>query len=133
MQRVHLIPNGTGIDGFVHHDPGISGYVLSLVPAPAFMPGDLNGDDMVNFGDLTPFVLALTDTAAYDAMFPELVDTRVGRCDTSGDSACNFGDLTPFVNLLTGEPGSSSAIPEPSMVLLAVAAGVLLVPKRLRC
>jgi hypothetical protein len=92
--------------------------------------GDLNGDGAINFGDLSPFVLALTDVPAYDEMFPELVDSRVARCDTSGDGSCNFGDLTPFVNLLTGGPASSSAVPEPASALLMAAAGIVLAMTR---
>jgi hypothetical protein len=86
-----------------------------LPPLPTETPGDLNGDDLVNFGDLSPFVKALTDIPGYEAMFPGL--DRVARCDVSGDGLCNFGDLTPFANLLTGGPGigaGMSAVPEPS-------------------
>jgi hypothetical protein len=78
--------------------------------------GDLNGDGAINFGDLTPFVKALTDPDGYATMFPGL--DRVARCDTSGDGACNFADLTPFVELLSGSPASGRAVPEPSTVLL---------------
>jgi hypothetical protein len=74
-------------------------------------PGDLNGDGAINFGDLTPFVLALTDIPAYEDTYPQL--DRVELCDVSGDNLCNFGDLTPFVNLLTGA-ASGTAVPEPS-------------------
>jgi hypothetical protein len=86
------------------------------------LPGDLNDDGMVNFGDLSPFVLALTDIPAYEVMFP---GDRIARCDVSGDGMCNFGDLTPFAELLTGAAGShhQAAVPEPSawaFVVLAV-------------
>jgi hypothetical protein len=73
--------------------------------------GDLNGDGEVNFGDLTPFVTALTDIPAYESMYPGL--DRVALCDVSGDGACNFGDLTPFANLLTAEGAQSTSVPEP--------------------
>jgi len=33
QQNIHLVPDGTRLDGFVNHDPGLSGYVLSHVPA----------------------------------------------------------------------------------------------------
>jgi hypothetical protein len=81
-----------------------------------FVPGDLNGDGIVNFGDLTPFVKALTDIPGYEVMFPGL--DRTGLCDVSGDGTCNFGDLTPFVSLLTAE-ASGNAVPEPSAMPLS--------------
>jgi hypothetical protein len=87
---------------------------VEYVTGPGVLPGDLNGDNLVNFGDLSPFVLALTDVPAYDAMFPDLAATRVDRCDTSGDSMCNFGDLSPFVAILTGGSSRASAVPEPA-------------------
>jgi hypothetical protein len=94
-------------------------------PMPAVIVGDLNGDAAVNFGDLSPFVKALTDIPGYETMFPGL--DRVARCDTSGDAMCNFGDLSPFVALLTGGPGNSaSAVPEPSVVGLALLAALAL-------
>jgi hypothetical protein len=83
--------------------------------------GDLNGDGVVNFADLCPFTKALTDLAAYEAMFPNL--DRVARCDTSGDGKCNFGDLAPFVGLLTGGPANVSAVPEPSTAVLLIGLG----------
>jgi hypothetical protein len=94
------------------------------------LPGDLNGDGQINFGDLTPFVTALTDPAAYETMFPEL--DRVARCDASGDGMCNFSDLTPFVALLTGGSAGGSAVPEPAtigFVILLIAINVM----RIRC
>jgi hypothetical protein len=94
----------------------------STVSVPTSLPGDLNGDNVVDFGDLTPFVTALTDTANYQAMYPAL--DRVARCDTSGDGQCSFADIVPFVGLLNGSSpfANTAAIPEPSsLVLLGVA------------
>jgi hypothetical protein len=90
-------------------------------------PGDLNGDDLVNFADLSPFVKALTDIPGYEAMFPGL--DRVARCDVSGDGQCNFGDLSPFAALLSGGAGaagaSAQAVPEPAAVMLIGAAAFI--------
>jgi hypothetical protein len=80
------------------------------------MAGDLNGDDRVDFADLTPFVRALADPADYAAMFPGL--DRVARCDTSGDGSCTFADLTPFVSLLAGgaeRAHGAQTVPEPTI------------------
>jgi hypothetical protein len=94
------------------------------------MPGDLNGDGLVNFADLTPFVKALTDIPGYEAMFPGL--DRVARCDVSGDGLCNFGDLTPFADLLTGAPGAGAAVPEPSCTVLLMAVALTAMLWRVR-
>jgi len=65
---------------------------------PPFAKGDLNCDGQVNFGDINPFVLALTNPAGYAAQFPNC-DIMLG--DINGDGLVNFGDINPFVRLLT--------------------------------
>jgi hypothetical protein len=90
----------------------------AILSGDAGEAGDLNDDGEINFGDLTPFVMALTDIPAYEAAYPGV--DRVARCDVSGDGMCNFGDLTPFADLLTGGPGSGSAVPEPASAWLLV-------------
>jgi hypothetical protein len=62
-------------------------------------PGDMNCDDAVNFGDINPFVLALTDAAGYMAAYPTC---HYMNADVNGDGAVNFGDINPFVALLSG-------------------------------
>ncbi len=62
-------------------------------------PGDLNCDCTVDFGDINPFVLALTDPSAYVAMYP---DCDMMNADVNGDGAVDFGDINPFVELLIG-------------------------------
>jgi hypothetical protein len=66
---------------------------------PLQQPGDLNCDHNVNFGDINPFVLALTSPAQYALSFPDC-DIMLG--DINGDGNVNFGDINPFVALLTG-------------------------------
>ena len=60
--------------------------------------GDLNCDFAIDFGDINPFVLALTNPAGYAAAFP-LCD--IGNGDINGDGRVDFGDINPFVRLLT--------------------------------
>ncbi len=62
------------------------------------LPGDLNCDDEVSFGDINPFVLALTNPAAYAATYP---DCDIMLADINGDDSVDFGDINPFVQLLT--------------------------------
>ncbi len=62
-------------------------------------PGDLNCDGTADFGDINPFVLALSDPAGYVAMFPFC---SIMNGDINGDGIVDFGDINPFVALLTG-------------------------------
>ncbi|MEW6252738.1 MAG: hypothetical protein AB1716_19045 [Planctomycetota bacterium] len=61
--------------------------------------GDLNCDDVVNFDDINPFVLALTDPAAYAIAYP---NCPFENRDINGDGLFNFDDINPFVALLGG-------------------------------
>ncbi len=61
--------------------------------------GDLNCDDLINNGDIEPFVLAVTLPAYYAAVFP---DCDITLADTNGDGLTNNGDIDAFVALLGG-------------------------------
>jgi hypothetical protein len=64
--------------------------------------GDLNCDGTVSFADINPFVLYLSDSAAWQSAYPD--------CPlTNGDINCDgtygqwsFDDINPFVALLSG-------------------------------
>jgi hypothetical protein len=73
-------------------------YATYLRCRPAELSGDLNGDAIVNFFDIDPFLLALLEPAAYAAAFPALDATCAG--DVDGDGELNFFDIDPFVALL---------------------------------
>ena len=62
-------------------------------------PGDLNCDGAVNFDDINPFVLALSDPAGYHSAYP---NCNIMNGDINGDGLVNFDDINPFVALLTG-------------------------------
>jgi uncharacterized membrane protein len=70
-----------------------------LTPLNPGIAGDLNCDALVNFGDINPFVLALTDPAAYQQVFPTC---SAMNADINGDGNADFGDINPFVALLAG-------------------------------
>ena len=76
-----------------------SATVLNVTLSRPFLVGDLNCDGNVDFGDINPFVLALTNPAGYAVQYPNC-DIRLG--DMNGDGICDFGDINPFVRLLTG-------------------------------
>jgi hypothetical protein len=66
------------------------------------LAGDLNCDGNVDFGDINPFVLFLSNFATWQAEYP---DCRPENGDINGDGAYpSFGDINPFVALLTGPP-----------------------------
>ncbi len=61
--------------------------------------GDLNCDGLVNFDDINPFVLILSDPQAWQRQYP--------RChrlngDCNADGQVNFNDINAFVTLLSG-------------------------------
>ncbi len=77
---------------------------LTTVPDEQFITvlldraGDLNCDGVIDFGDINPFVDALTNRPYYDATWPGCIV----HGDIDGDDAVGFGDINPFVDLLLG-------------------------------
>jgi serine protease AprX len=71
----------------------------AMVPAPT-TPGDLNCDDAVDFGDINPFILALSDPTQYLITYANC-DLMNG--DINLDGSVDFSDINPFVHLLTGK------------------------------
>lgn len=64
-----------------------------------FIPGDMNVDGVVNFGDINPFVLALSNPMIYRSTYSMLPSLHG---DINQDGILNFGDINPFVMLLSG-------------------------------
>jgi hypothetical protein len=60
--------------------------------------GDLSCNGVVGFDDINPFVLRLSDPAAYHNAYPNCPDARG---DINGDGGVDFGDINPFVTLLS--------------------------------
>jgi hypothetical protein len=73
--------------------------IWALVPPP-FAVGDMNCDGTVGFGDINPFVLALTNPGGYATAYP---NCNIMNGDINGDGTVGFGDINPFVALLTGK------------------------------
>jgi hypothetical protein len=55
---------------------------------------------VVNAFDIDPFVLALTDPAAYAAVYPYC---NRNLADCNGDGSVDAFDIDPFVALLVGK------------------------------
>ncbi len=73
--------------------------LIGMLCASPALPGDMNCDGTVGFGDINPFVLALTDPAGYAAAYPNC-DPLQG--DLNDNGSLGFEDINPFVALLTG-------------------------------
>lgn len=74
-------------------------YVAVTVSVPdTTIAGDANCDGTVNNFDIDAFVLAITDTDAYEAAYP---DCDIDACDVNGDGTINNFDIDPFVECLT--------------------------------
>ncbi len=63
--------------------------------------GDMNCDGSINFADINPFVLALTNPAAYQAQYP---NCYVKNADINRDTRVDFGDINPFIKRLLQQP-----------------------------
>lgn len=65
---------------------------------PIAIPGDMNDDGVVDFNDVDPYVLALTDRNAYRQQYPNLDPDLSG--DMDGNGRLDFDDIDGFVALL---------------------------------
>jgi 1,4-alpha-glucan branching enzyme len=72
--------------------------VFRFNDAPS-LRGDINCDGVVDFGDINPFVLALSNPTAYAQTYP---CCPLASRDINQDGAFDFGDINPFVSLLSG-------------------------------
>jgi hypothetical protein len=90
-------------------DPGsliealVDDFLLEVVTCtPPLLTGDLNCDGVVDFGDINPFVLCVSDFAAWQALYPDCnpLNADINSDGTYGQGS--FGDINPFVALLTG-------------------------------
>lgn len=66
--------------------------------APPGTPGDMNCDGVLSVGDISGFVLALTNPAGYAAAFP---NCDAAQADLNQDGNVSVGDIGFFVAALT--------------------------------
>jgi hypothetical protein len=62
------------------------------------LPGDMDCDGEIGFGDINPFVLALSNPTAWQSQYP---DCDIMNGDINGDGEFDFKDINPFVLLLS--------------------------------
>lgn len=118
------IPTGAGnVSGIENADGTVGLDVTGMVAAfscihielaggnnpcqPSFTRGDLNCDGLVNPFDIDPFILALTNPAAYHIAFPNC-DINAG--DINCDGLVNPFDIDGFIFCLTN-PGGCAPCP----------------------
>jgi hypothetical protein len=75
-----------------------SNETFRVVAEPVYELGDLDCNGLLDFGDINPFVLALSSPTAYAAAYPECNRTLA---DCNNDDVVDFRDINPFVLLLT--------------------------------
>lgn len=92
----NVIQNNDGGAG-----PGLVGLQLARYPLHAPARGDVNCDGVVDFKDINPFVLALSNPAAYATAFP---NCNLEIADVNCDGVVDFKDINPFVACLSGGP-----------------------------
>ena len=62
-----------------------------------FTLGDVNCDGVISYGDINPFVVALSGASAYNARYPAC---HYLAADCNGDCAVDYGDINAFVHAL---------------------------------
>jgi hypothetical protein len=67
---------------------------------PGLCPGDMDCNGWVDFEDINPFVLAISDPAAYQAAYP---NCNFLNGDCNGDGYVDFDDINPFIVILSGK------------------------------
>jgi hypothetical protein len=108
-------------------ETGADAYQLALTFGAANQPGDMDGNGVVDFADVEPFVLGLNDPLAFANQFG-LPPADRGDMDTDGDF--DFDDINQFAALLA--VSGVQAVPEPSSVVLLIVAVIGLVLGRSR-
>lgn len=105
---VNLIEKGNALTGHVYFD-SCSAIVLNW---PPLCYGDLNCDGSIDFADINPFVLYLSNLSAWETAFPGCsLENGDINCDgTYGQGS--FGDINPFVALMV-QCGQGCACPGP--------------------
>lgn len=74
-------------------------FVRNHIACSCSILGDVNGDGILDFGDINPFVLALTNPGEFYTQYP---NGNWWCADINQDGIVDFGDINPFVALFSG-------------------------------
>jgi hypothetical protein len=88
--------------------PLMGSYCANLTHGCGLCKGDVNGDHWVDFGDINPFVLFMSNPAGWLAAYP---DANPANGDINEDGFVDFGDINPFVSLLASLGGQPYPCP----------------------
>jgi hypothetical protein len=80
------------------NDPALDDLWLALL-------GDMNCDGRVDFDDINPFVMAVSDPVGYHAQY---ASCNILNGDFSDDGSVNVVDINPLVELLSASPGNGA-------------------------
>jgi hypothetical protein len=89
-----------------------SGASFTFTVGTAICVGDLNCDGVINFGDINPFVMYLSNFNLWQTTYAGC-DPRNGDINCDGTyGAASFADINPFVSIMT-QCGSGCTCPGP--------------------
>lgn len=104
------------------------GFWPGAVAGPAICRGDLNCDDWIDFNDINPFILALSNWPEWKNRYPDCPERNA---DVNGDGlyggAQGFDDINPFIKLLGSSGGQKRSAQTPTSAAAsqgAIARGV---------
>ncbi|HVP12186.1 MAG TPA: fibronectin type III domain-containing protein [Phycisphaerae bacterium] len=84
-------------------------YQAATLSWPFIIPGDMNGDRIVDVNDIGPFSLALVDRSAYESQYPDIDADATG--DTNGDGVFNSADIQALLPLIIDD--RTAPLPNP--------------------
>lgn len=90
------------------------------IPLPAFQRSDMNFNQQVDFDDIRPFVLALSNPTEYLETWGRGILTGAAAGDADQDGDLDFDDIPMFVRDLINFGEFTGAIPEPSTFVLSI-------------
>ena len=96
--------------------------------------GDFSLDGHANAADIPAMIVALTDLGGFQSSHSLTNDDMLNIGDVNADGKISNADLQGLLNLLKagGGSGGTTAVPEPSSILLLALGGLMLTGKRFR-